>query len=54
MSSIRRMMEFLNDATLYRKLVGILIYLTMTRLDIAYAVQPVSQFFSAPCNNYLS
>ncbi|XP_019052161.1 PREDICTED: uncharacterized protein LOC104591226 isoform X1 [Nelumbo nucifera] len=32
------------DATLYRQLVGSLIYLTMTRLDISHAVQVVSQF----------
>lgn len=46
--------EYLNDATLYRKLVGSLIYLTMIRPDIAYVVQLVSQLVSAPCNCYLS
>ncbi|KAG5547345.1 hypothetical protein RHGRI_013130 [Rhododendron griersonianum] len=38
----------LPDATLYRQLVGCLVYLTVTRPDIAYAVHIVSQFMSAP------
>ena len=38
----------LSDATLYRKLVGSLIYLIVTRPDISYAVHVVSQFMVAP------
>uniref|UniRef100_A0A2N9FWZ4 Leucine-rich repeat-containing N-terminal plant-type domain-containing protein n=1 Tax=Fagus sylvatica TaxID=28930 RepID=A0A2N9FWZ4_FAGSY len=40
--------EPLSDATLYRQLVGSLIYLTVTRPDLAYVVHLVSQFMSAP------
>ena len=39
--------ESLYDATLYRHLVGSLIYLTVTRPDISYAVHVVSQFMAA-------
>uniref|UniRef100_A0A2N9J750 Reverse transcriptase Ty1/copia-type domain-containing protein n=1 Tax=Fagus sylvatica TaxID=28930 RepID=A0A2N9J750_FAGSY len=40
--------EPLPDATLYRQMVGSLIYLTVTRPDLAYAVHLVSQFMFAP------
>jgi transposase InsO family protein len=40
--------ELLPDPTLYRQLVGSLVYLTVTRPDISYAVHQVSQFVSAP------
>lgn len=36
------------DPTFYRQLVGSLIYWTISRPDIAYAVHLVSQFMSAP------
>jgi len=38
----------LHDPTLYRRLVGSLIYLTTTRPNISYAVHQVSQFMSSP------
>ena len=40
--------ELLNDATKYRRLVGRLIYLTVTRPDIVYFVQTLSQFMHEP------
>ena len=40
--------EPLPDATLYRQLVGSLVYLTVTRPNISYTVHIVSQFMTAP------
>ncbi|GAV67050.1 hypothetical protein CFOL_v3_10559 [Cephalotus follicularis] len=42
------------DETLYRKLVGSLIYLTNTRLEIVYAVSIVSRFMSNPSKQHFS
>ena len=38
----------LEDASIYRRLVGKLIFLTVTRPDISYAVSILSQFMQAP------
>lgn len=41
------------DATKFRRLVGSLIYLTITRPDIVYSVGVISQFMDQPCIGHL-
>lgn len=45
--------ERLIDASRYQKLVGRLIYLSLTKLDIAYAVSVISQFMHAPTQAHI-
>ena len=42
--------EPISDATRYRQLVGSLIYLTVTHLNISHAVSMVIKFMDAPCS----
>jgi hypothetical protein len=42
------------DATKYRQLVGILIYLTTTKLDISFFVGIISRFMQKPCEGHWS
>ena len=44
--------EPLRDLGRYRRLVGKLNYLTITRLDISFPVSVVSQFLQSPCDNH--
>jgi len=46
--------EPLSDPEKYRRLVGKLNYLTVTRLDISFAVSVVSQFLNSPCVDHLN
>ncbi|RVW75073.1 Retrovirus-related Pol polyprotein from transposon RE1 [Vitis vinifera] len=46
--------DSLADPSLYRKLVGSLVYLTITRSDIFFAVQQVSQFLQTPRHLHLA
>lgn len=43
----------LADTTQYRRLVGKLLYLTITRLDISFATQQLSQFLDYPTDVHL-
>ena len=40
--------KLLEDPNIYWRLIGKLLYLTITRLDIAYAIQTLSQFLQKP------
>jgi len=46
--------ESLSDPKKYRRLVGKLNYLTVTRPDISFAVSVVSQFLNSPCVDHLN
>ena len=42
------------DPTQYQRLVGKLLYFTMTRVDIAYVVQVLSQFMHSPKQSHMN
>uniref|UniRef100_A0A3Q7ITX9 Reverse transcriptase Ty1/copia-type domain-containing protein n=1 Tax=Solanum lycopersicum TaxID=4081 RepID=A0A3Q7ITX9_SOLLC len=45
--------KLLEDPNIYRRLIGKLLYLTVTRPDIAYATQTLSQFLHQPKQSHL-
>ncbi len=45
--------DFVEDTTMYRRIVGSLIYMTITRPDLSYAVGVVSQFMQTPRKPHL-
>ncbi|KAK6158321.1 hypothetical protein DH2020_005635 [Rehmannia glutinosa] len=44
----------LPDPSIYRRLVGRLLYLTITRPDLSYSIQTLSQFMSNPTSTHLT
>ncbi|KAJ0825597.1 putative RNA-directed DNA polymerase [Helianthus annuus] len=44
---------FLENVTGFQKLIGKLLYLSLTRPDISYAVQYLSQYMHKPCQSHL-
>lgn len=46
--------KILPDATIYRKLIGKLMYLSLTRPDICYAIQNLSQYMEMPTYTHLA
>jgi len=45
--------DLVEDTTMYKRIVGSLIYMTITRLDLSYAVGVVSQFMQTPQKPHL-
>jgi hypothetical protein len=45
--------DLVEDTTMYRRIVESLIYMTITRLDLSYAVGVVSQFMQTPWKPHL-
>ncbi|XP_061943828.1 uncharacterized protein LOC133668098 [Populus nigra] len=46
--------DYLDDPSIYRRLIGRLLYLTITRPDISYPIQILSQFMDKPSKTHLT
>ncbi len=45
--------DLVEDTTMYKRIVGSLIYMTITRRDLSYVVRVVSQFMQTPRKPHL-
>jgi len=45
--------DLVEDTTMYRRIVGSLIYMTITRPDLSYVARVVSQFMQTPRKPHL-
>ena len=45
--------ELLEDPILYRRLIGKLLYLTITRPNLAYSVNRLTQYLASPISTHL-
>lgn len=46
--------DLLNDPSIYKQLIGKLMYIVLTRPDIAYGVHVLSQFMDRPTQSHLN
>lgn len=46
--------DLVEDASSYRRLIGTLMYLKISHLDISYGVNKLSQFMQKPCFPHLN
>ena len=52
LKSLFKSQNYIQDATVYRQLVGKLIFLVHTRPDLSFTVQFLRQFYQNPCEEH--